>query len=105
MKIEEIKAQVREVMSEVIEPHMVDRNQFKATQRRLSWEESQEHYLALDEIEEKAWYGLDRKGKVSNGKRKKIEAKIHNDTNIYLREKGLIQNLGGFYRTEMSSPD
>lgn len=77
----------------------------KVSEVRLSWEESQQHYLAIDEIEEKAWYGLDRKGKVSNGKRKKIEAKIHNDISTYLREKELIQKLGGFYKTEMVSPD
>lgn len=72
---------------------------------RLSWDDSQKHYLAISEIEEKAWCGLNPAAKISNGKRKKIEAKIHNETNNYLRENEMIQRLGGFYKTVMVSDD
>lgn len=72
---------------------------------RLSWEDSQKHYLAISEIEEKAWLGLNPHAKIANGKRKKIEAKIHNETNDYLRQNELIQRLGGFYKTVLVSDD
>lgn len=76
----------------------------KVSEVRLTWEESQEHYHAIHDIEERhslQYY----KGKVSNALKKKSEAKIHNDTNAYLREKQLIYKLGGFYKTVISSND
>ena len=72
---------------------------------RLSWEDSQKHYLAISEIEEKAWLGLDPAGKIANTRRKKIEAKIHNETNDYLRKEELLYKMGGFYKTVMTSED
>lgn len=72
---------------------------------RLGWDESQVHYLAMSEIEDKAWCGINPNGKVSNGKRKKIEAKIHNETNSYLRTSELVYRNGGFYKTVLVSDD
>lgn len=70
--------------------------------RRLSWDESQKHYLALHEIEEK--YSLDEiRGKVSNAYKKRTEAKIYNERLEYLSQKGLVERLGGFY--EVSNTD
>lgn len=71
---------------------------------RLSWEESQKHYLAMCEIEEKAW-GSNLFCKISNGLKKKIEAKVHNEKSIYLTTHNLDFKLGGFYKKEMVSHD
>lgn len=78
-------------------------NKRNTSRRRLSWDESQEHYLALKEIENK--YGKlggheDVDAFTSNNQRKKAEANIHNETRKYLQDNGLTYELGGFYVEE-----
>ena len=69
---------------------------------RLGWEESQKHYYAISEIEEKH---LPDNVRMTKNQRKKAEVKIHNETNDYLRRNELVQRLGGFYKTVMVSDD
>ena len=67
---------------------------------RLSWDESQKHYLALDEIENKHMEHAKTKGQ-----KKKSEVKVFNEKNEYLRVNELRFSLGGFYKTVMVSDD
>lgn len=70
----------------------------------LSWDEAQEHYHAIHQIEER--YSLEHhRGKISNGLKKKTDAKIHNETNTYLRSKELIYRNGVFFKTILASND
>lgn len=70
----------------------------------LKWEEAQKHYNAIHEIEER--HSLEHyKGKISNGLKKKTDAKIHNDTNDYLRRNELIYRNGVFFKTIIASND
>lgn len=69
---------------------------------RLGWEESQKHYLALDEIENRH---LPDYVTLTSTQKKKAEVKIHNEKNTYLRIKELIYKNGGFYKTVMVSDD
>lgn len=69
---------------------------------RLSWEESQTHYLAMSEIEERHLPDY-VKDKLNKNQKKKLEAKVHNETNDYLRQKQLVYKLGGFYKTVTGS--
>lgn len=66
-------------------------------ERRLSWEESQRHYNALSEIEDKHIpdYLSD---KITKSQKKKAEAKIYNEWNQYKRSQGIVEKLGGFYK-------
>lgn len=69
---------------------------------RLGWEESQEHYLAIHQIEDR--HKPDGVT-LNKNQRKKAEVKIHNDTNTYLRQKELVYRNGGFYKTVKVSDD
>lgn len=71
---------------------------------RLGWEESQKHYLAIDEIEGRHLPD-NVKDKMKKNQVKKAEVKIHNETNDYLRRNELIMKNGGFYKTVMVSDD
>lgn len=74
------------------------------TEIRLGWEESQPHYLAMSEIEEKHLPDY-LKDKLNKNQKKKLEVKVHNETNDYLRKNELVYKLGGFYKTVISSND
>lgn len=67
---------------------------------RLSWDESQKHYLRESEIHEKHTAHA-----VTKNQKKKAEVKIHNEWNEYLRQNELTEKMGGFYKTVMVSDD
>jgi len=70
---------------------------------RLGWEESQKHYHAISEIEDK--HLPPDYVKVSKSQKKKLEVKVHNETNEYLRRNEMVYRDGGFYITVMVSDD
>lgn len=73
---------------------------------RLNWEESQKHYLAIDEIESKNSTGEHiRHSKVSKSAQKRAEAKSCNEINSYLRQHEIEYKMGGFYGVRMVSHD
>lgn len=67
---------------------------------RLGWEESKPHYQELKRIERDAWLGFDGEESISNTQKKRIEAKIHNETRDYLNSNELVYKNGGFYETK-----
>ena len=64
-------------------------------EERLLWDESQKHYLAISQIEDRY---LPCNIPMNKNQHKKAEVKIFNDINEYLKANKLLSKLGGFYR-------
>jgi len=63
----------------------------------LGWDESQKHYCALHDIEEKH-LPIYLEDKLSNSQKKKLEVKIFNEQREYLETKGIVKTSLGFYK-------
>lgn len=78
-----------------------DKRKKSVSRRRLNWEDSQEHYQALNEIETKhnmiGGFETEKDAFTSSNQRKKAEANVYNETRKYLADNDLVYELGGFY--------